>query len=342
MGCKRHPLELSGQYLGMKVNYTFMSKTAYLFPGQGSQAIGMGRSFHDNFDSAKAIFRSANDILGFDLKTLCFEGPEDTLKQTENAQVALYVTSVAGWKCLQERKPEIPQVCAGHSVGEYAALTAAGMLPFEAGLKLVRKRGELMRDAAARTPGTMAALLGIEADAARQSCDEARAAGVGVVCVANYNGGRQVVISGELAAVEKACEIARTKGAKRVIPLSVTGAFHSPLMVTAGDALYASISETGFVKSELAVILNVTADYVHKLDDLTSGLTMQVSRSVLWEQSMHRLLADGIENFVEIGSGDVLTGLMKRIQKGVHAVSITDLDSLNSYLARAQETDLAV
>ncbi len=319
-----------------------MSRTAYLFPGQGSQKIGMGRSFHDHFDSAKAIFQTANDILGFDLKSLCFECPENSLKQTENAQLALYVTSVVGWKCLQEQCGAPPNVCAGHSVGEYAALTAAGMLPFEAGLKLVRKRGELMRDSAAKTPGTMAALLGIESESARQACDEARAEGNGVVCVANYNGGGQVVISGVIAAVERACEIAKSKGAKRTIPLAVSGAFHSPLMVTAGDALWSSISETGFVKSDIAVILNVTADYVHKLDDLKSGLTMQVSRSVLWEQSMHRLLADGIENFVEIGSGDVLTGLMKRIKKGVIAVSISDLESMNSYLAPKQETNNAM
>ncbi len=315
-----------------------MSRTAYLFPGQGSQKIGMGRSFFDHFDAAKSLFDQANQILGFDLAKLCFEGPEEDLKKTENTQPALYVTSVAGWKCLQAKIAISPEVCAGHSVGEYAALTAAGILPFESGLKLVRKRGELMRDAAAHTPGTMAALLGIEAESARQACDEARSAGAGVVCVANYNGGGQIVLSGEIAAVEKACEIARAKGAKKVIPLVVSGAFHSPLMVNAGDTLYASISKTGFIKSETAVILNVTADYIHKLDDLTSGLTMQVSRSVLWEQSMQRLLADGVDRFVEIGSGEVLTGLMKRIQKGVDAVSISDLDSLNSYASTLGES----
>ena len=211
-----------------------MSKLAFLFPGQGSQKVGMGSSFVENFPAARSIFEQANEVLGFDLRALCFDGPDEALRETENAQPALYVVSVAAWTCFVEAVKIAPDAVAGHSVGEYAALVAAGVLDFADGLKLVRKRGELMRDAAKRKPGTMAAILGLDADAAREVITETRDAGAGLVAIANYNGGGQIVISGEVAAVEAAGERAKARGAKRVIPLNVSGAFHSPLMVTGG------------------------------------------------------------------------------------------------------------
>ena len=307
-----------------------MGKVAFLFPGQGSQKVGMGKSFYEHYPQARSVFDCAVEILGFDLRTLCFEGPEETLRETENAQVALFTTAVAAWRCLDAISMRKPDAVAGHSVGEYAALVAAGSLDFEDGLKLVRTRGELMRDAAKRTPGSMAAVLGLDADTARSACEEARAAGAGLVQVANYNGAGQVVISGEAAAVEKAGEIAKAKGAKRVMPLPVSGAFHSALMVTAGDALFAHLSKIGFRKPQIGIVANINAQYVELPSDVTGGLTMQVSGSVRWEESMRLLLNDGVDTFIELGSGEVLIGLMKRIEKSARTASVTDAESLQT------------
>ena len=290
----------------------------------------MGASFYEHYPQARAVFEHADDVLGFDLKTLCFAGPEETLRETENAQVALYVTSVAAWRCLQSICSRQPDAVAGHSVGEYAALVAAGSLDFEDGLKLVRIRGELMRDAAKRTQGTMAAILGMEAADARAACDAAKAAGAGLVQVANYNGAGQVVISGEPAAVEKAGEIAQEKGAKRVKILPVSGAFHSALMVTAGDALFSYLSKTTFRKPTVPLVANVTAQFIEMPSDVTGGLTMQVSGSVRWEESMQLLLKEGVDTFIELGSGDVLTGLIKRMDKSVRYQSVTDETTLQA------------
>jgi len=290
----------------------------------------MGAALYQEFDAAREVFDAADRQLGFSLSTLCFSGPEEALTATENAQPGLYVTSYAALQCLKQLCPTEPQAAAGHSVGEYAALAAAGVLSFEEGLGLVRKRGELMRDAAARTPGSMAALLGLDAETARSVCDEARASGAGQVSVANYNGGGQIVISGETAAVAKAGEIAREKGAKRVIPLPVSGGFHSPLMVTAGDALFASLSKASFRKPRIPIVSNVTAKYIEMPDDVIGGLTMQVSRSVRWEESIQLLLSDGFDTFIEIGSGEVLSGLIRRIDKTVRTASAHDPASLRS------------
>ena len=257
-----------------------MGKIAFMFPGQGSQRPGMGHALHEAYSVARSLYAEAGELLGFSVSDLCFNGPEETLKATENAQPALYVTSIAALKCFETLCPRCADAVAGHSVGEYAALTAAGVLAFEDGVALVRRRGELMRDAAQRAPGAMAAVLGLDADTARSACDAARAAGAGVVNVANYNGGGQIVISGEADAVAKAGEIARERGAKRVIPLAVSGGFHSPLMVSAGDALFASLSQATYRKPRIPVVPNVTAQYVQMPDDVIGGLTMQVSRGV--------------------------------------------------------------
>lgn len=317
-----------------------MNQLAFLFPGQGAQKVGMGRSFCEHHAVARELFAQANAVLGFDLQTLCFDGPEESLRETENAQVALYTTGVVAWRCFAETCGRTPDAVAGHSVGEYAALTAAGVLDFAEGLRLVRTRGELMRDAGARRPGAMAALLGIEAEEARAACEEAAAATGQIVTVANYNGAGQIVISGEPAAVEAAGEIAKAKGAKRVKPLAVSGAFHSPLMVTAGDALFESLSRATFRKPSVRIVTNVDAAYVETPGDLMSGLTRQVSGSVRWEESIRLLRNDGVQTFVELGSGDVLTALMRRIDKTAQALSVHDQPSLEAACALLKsETD---
>ncbi len=314
-----------------------MAETAFLFPGQGAQKPGMGLAFAQEFEEAAQLFEKADDLLGFSLSSLCFEGPEDELKLTENAQPALYTTSIAAWKCLQKVCPVSQGAAAGHSVGEYAALTAAGALSFEQGLLLVRKRGELMRDAARQSPGVMAALLGIEAETAREICRDVRSTGAGVAAVANINGGGQIVVSGTAEAVQKAGELARERGAKRVIPLNVSGAFHSPLMVTAGDALYPFLAEARLAKPKLKVVANITADYIEDPQDVVGGLTRQVSGSVLWEDSMQRLLNDGYNTFIELGTGETLTGLMRRINKQARAAAVQQPADLQAACQLIQE-----
>lgn len=310
-----------------------MAKAAFLFPGQGSQKVGMGQDLAARFAEARQVYERADAQLGFALSRLCFEGPDEALRQTDAAQPALFVTSIAALRAFEATCPTTPAAVAGHSVGEYAALVAAGALTFEDGLGLVYTRGKLMREAAEARPGAMAAVLGLDPDAVRQLCDEIRKSGVGVVSVANLNGAGQSVISGETAAVEAAAEMAKTRGAKRVKMLPVTGGFHSPLMVTAGDALFSHLSRIGFRKPRVRIVSNVTADYVELPSDLTGGLTMQVSGSVRWEESIKRLLRDGVDTFVEIGSGDVLTGLMKRIEPSALALAVRDSETLDKTCA---------
>jgi [acyl-carrier-protein] S-malonyltransferase len=310
-----------------------MAKVAYLFPGQGSQAVGMGRDLCAHSAAARKVFDESDALLGTKISTLCFYGPEDTLRQTIYTQPALFVTSVATLRALEEAGAPAPGAVAGHSVGEYAALVAAGAFSLENGLHLVERRAQEMHRAAMMTPGTMAAVLGLSAEDVVTACREAEQSGAGAVQAANFNGGGQVVISGTESGVEKASEIAKTNGAKRVIPLNVSGAFHSSLMSEAAHSMALVLSESGVGDAAIPVIANLTADYETSASDIRDNLAAQIDHPVRWEQSVGRLVADGFDTFVEVGSGTVLAGMMKRLAPGARIYSVGDSVSMQTVVS---------
>ncbi len=306
-----------------------MDKIAYIFPGQGSQAVGMGQNICTHSEAARTIFEQADGYLGEKISTLCFYGPEDVLRQTIHTQPALYVTSAAVLAALRESGAPAPQAVAGHSVGEYSALYAAGVFNFETGLKLVHRRAQEMHRAGQSQPGAMAAVLGLTGAQVTAICTEAESAGP--VSAANFNGGGQVVISGSPEGVAKASELAKAAGAKRVLPLNVSGAFHSALMAPAAEAMAHALRDVGFQSANLPVVANLTADYETAPDDVRANLAAQVDHPVRWEETILRLVGDGFDTFVEVGSGTVLAGLMKRIAPDVKALSIGDMATVEAF-----------
>ena len=295
-------------------------KLAFLFPGQGSQAVGMGRALAREFDEARAAFETADQELDLPLSRLCWEGPEDELRQTQNAQPALLVHSIAALRVLESRG-FAPSVVAGHSLGEYSACVAAGALEFRHALRLVRLRGELMAKAG-RRPGTMAAILGLSPAQVKRACTMASDAGLEVVA-ANFNAPGQIVISGDVAAVEKACEIAKGEGAKRALVLKVSGAFHSPLMEPAAEALAAAIDEVDFLEPGCPIVSNVEAREVRSAEAAKTALKRQLTHPVLWEESMRVLLERKPDFYVEIGTGRVLCGLLKSLDPNAGSLALS-------------------
>lgn len=308
-------------------------KLAYLFPGQGSQAVGMGADLCAHSPEALKAFDEADGYLGTKISTLCFYGPDDTLRQTIYTQPALFTTSVAVLRALREAGAPSPQAVAGHSVGEYAALIAAEAFSFETGLHLVERRAQEMHRAALASPGAMAAVLGLAGPDVEAACAEAEASGVGMVQAANFNGAGQVVISGTPEGVAAASEIVTAKGARKVMPLNVSGAFHSRLMSGAAQAMAHLLPDVKVSDVTLPVVANLTADYERSAEEIRTNLAAQIDHPVRWEETIGRLVADGFDTFVEVGPGTVLAGLMKRLAPGLAVHSVGDTVSLQATVA---------
>jgi [acyl-carrier-protein] S-malonyltransferase len=304
---------------------------ALLFPGQGSQKVGMGRALHDADAGARAVFDEADAVLGYPLSKLCFEGPEEELTSTANAQPAILTVSIAALGFLRARTAVAPVAVAGHSLGEYSALVAAGALRFADAVRLVHLRGKFMQDAVPPGVGAMAAILGLASDEVAAVCREA--AGAEVVSPANLNGGGQVVIAGHKAAVERACVAARARGAKRAMPLAVSAPFHCSLMQPAADRLAGELERVEIAAPQIPVVTNVEATANRDPSRVRELLTLQVTAPVRWEESVERLVSMGVTRAIEVGAGNVLAGLVRRIAPAVTTASAGDPDAIVASVA---------
>ena len=307
-----------------------MSKSAYIFPGQGSQTVGMGKDLFDNFTAAREVFEAADDALGFSLSGMCFSGDEADLQLTANTQPAILTASIAAYHAAMAEGLLEPEYVAGHSLGEYSALVAAGVLDFADALRTVRKRGTYMQDAVPFGVGAMAAIFGFDVETIGTVCSEAAQ---GQVCSpANINSPSQIVIAGNTEAVERACDISKENGAKRAIKLNVSAPFHCALMMPAQERLSADLAELSYGDFAFPIVHNVDAAVNTDASSVCDRLTQQVSSPVRWMQTIENMTASGVDKFIELGPGKVLTGLVRQISKDVTYANIENTESLRNTL----------
>lgn len=307
-----------------------MRKVAYLFPGQGAQYVGMGKDLYERCPESKEVFEEAEKVLpDLDIKRLCFEGPIEELTETMNSQVCIFVTNIAALKALGSRLEALGieldiVACAGLSLGELTALVAANSICFPDAVRLVRKRGELMEEASKKNPGSMASIIGLSLNDLKSVCHESGAE------IANLNCPGQIVITGKKESVDKAMALSVEKGAKKAIPLNVSGPFHSSLMKEASEEFRKELEKVNFLNPGISVVTNVTADYEKTPDEIKENLVKQLSSSVLWEASIRKIASQGVDAFFEIGPGKVLKGLLRRIDKDLKVYNIEKTEDLSS------------